>query len=155
MVQHCLEGEPCVLGREYLSARGIRDFCHEFGTRACHECCCRWRRWVDERLGVAMAHRPIVVQAWRRVLSPRAFIAQVVSPFVHRNTRAKIVVCRSTFLPSLGELVDVSNVPQVRRRFGANEKVVTRPVPTEVDCVSCRDVWPGRRVSGFHLDSRS
>ncbi|CAN0183935.1 unnamed protein product [Ectocarpus sp. 12 AP-2014] len=35
-----------------------------------------------------------------------------VTPFVHPNTRAKVVVCGGNFLEKMGELIDLENVPQ-------------------------------------------
>lgn len=41
-----------------------------------------------------------------------SLVWKFVSPWVHPNTRAKVVVCGSTFLPQLEELVELTSVPE-------------------------------------------
>lgn len=53
-----------------------------------------------------------------------------VSPFVHANTRAKVVVCGSNFLSTLGELVDLDNVPTA---VGGNDPTPVLKSPQEVE----------------------
>lgn len=43
--------------------------------------------------------------------------SQVVSPFVHANTKAKVVVCGGSYLSQLSELIDLDSVPTVSSRL--------------------------------------
>lgn len=42
---------------------------------------------------------------------------QFVTPFVHANTRAKVVVCGANFLDKMAEHIDLDQVPTVRAPF--------------------------------------
>jgi hypothetical protein len=38
-------------------------------------------------------------------------LLQVLSPLMHANTRAKVIVCGSTYMDKLTELIDEANIP--------------------------------------------